>query len=148
MKTYEITSKTTANGLKYGAILRDGDKVIKVIKIEKSEVDAKIKELTAAGYQEHVDDIIKAFREYSDGSGNLTEEQVGIIDKLYGNPDIGYNIRQYREGAGLTQTELAEIIGVGQARVADWENNKVEPKASSIIALAKALQVDPGTLLE
>ena len=65
-----------------------------------------------------------------------------------GEPDIGYNIRQYREGAGLTQTELAEIIGVGQARVADWENNKVEPKASSIIALAKALQVDPGTLLE
>ena len=82
MKTYEITSKTTANGLKYGAILRDGDKVIKVIKIEKSEVGAKIKERTSAGYQEHVGDIIKIFRECSDGSGTLTEAQVGIIDKL------------------------------------------------------------------
>ena len=82
MRTYEITSKTTANGLKCGAILRDGDKVIKVIKIEKSEVDAKIKELTAAGYQEHVGDIIKAFRECSDGSGVLTEAQIAIIDKL------------------------------------------------------------------
>jgi DNA-binding XRE family transcriptional regulator len=36
-----------------------------------------------------------------------------------------YRLRQLREDAGLTQTALAELIGVGQNRVSQMEHGKL-----------------------
>ena len=41
--------------------------------------------------------------------------------------DYGERIRQVREIAGLTQAQLAEIIGVSYASVNRWENNQSRP---------------------
>jgi transcriptional regulator with XRE-family HTH domain len=51
-------------------------------------------------------------------------------------------LRELREGAGLTQAQLAEKVGVGRDAVARWEAGVREPGWSSILALAEALGVD------
>jgi DNA-binding transcriptional regulator YiaG len=61
---------------------------------------------------------------------------------------IGGNIRAAREAHNLTQVQLAERMGVDQARISQWESGQTEPLASSIMALARALGVEPGELLK
>jgi transcriptional regulator with XRE-family HTH domain len=51
-------------------------------------------------------------------------------------------LRELREGAGLTQAQLAEKVGVGRDAVARWEAGVREPGWSYVLALAEALGVD------
>lgn len=55
---------------------------------------------------------------------------------------------QLRKQKGLTQAALAEIIGVEQPTIQRWETGKREPELSQIFALATALDVEPGALLD
>ena len=59
---------------------------------------------------------------------------------------MGAKIRQYRERAGLTQKELAELVGVNHSAVSFWENGKAAPTTANIIKLANVLQCKPGDL--
>ena len=61
--------------------------------------------------------------------------------------DIGGNIRKYRKAKGLTQNELAEIIGSSQHRIANYERGIREPRLSTIEAIANALDVTVPELL-
>ncbi|MFV0383374.1 helix-turn-helix transcriptional regulator [Paracoccus sp. (in: a-proteobacteria)] len=48
----------------------------------------------------------------------------------------------WRKAAGLTQAELADKAGLRKATVSDIENGKLDPRLSSLKALAAALNVD------
>lgn len=41
-----------------------------------------------------------------------------------------------RENAGLTQKEVAEMVGVDQSSVSLWENGKNKPRVSVLVKLA------------
>ena len=52
---------------------------------------------------------------------------------------IGERIRTLREKKGLSQTELARLIGVRPQSVQQWEAGKTEPRSGRLEALAEAL---------
>lgn len=60
---------------------------------------------------------------------------------------IENNIKNLREELGITQLSLAKNIGFSQSIVCDWENNKVEPSSSAIIAMAQFFNVSTDFLL-
>lgn len=61
---------------------------------------------------------------------------------------IGEKLRETRTWRLLTQMELAEKAGVSQSTVVNIERNQSEPHFRTIRKLAKALDVDPTSLLE
>lgn len=50
----------------------------------------------------------------------------------------GQNIRKARIAAGLTQVQLAGILGTTQQAIAAWENGLTTPKDDNRFALADA----------
>ena len=56
--------------------------------------------------------------------------------------NIGERIRGYRLAAGLSQGELAQLVGVTRAVVTAWESGKACPKLDKLYPLANALRVD------
>ena len=61
---------------------------------------------------------------------------------------FGENLKRERKLCGLTQQELADKIGIKQQQLSQWENNKFEPTVSSIVVLAKALDVSFDDLFD
>ncbi|MDO9712540.1 helix-turn-helix domain-containing protein [Paracraurococcus lichenis] len=57
------------------------------------------------------------------------------------------NLIRLRKAAGLTQMELAAKSGVSQSNISALELTTWEPKLSTILALAEALEVPPADLL-
>ena len=57
-------------------------------------------------------------------------------------------LRQYRVQADLTQTELAQRLGVRQSTVSQWENGISIPSAMRFVQLANVLDVPVSDLLE
>jgi transcriptional regulator with XRE-family HTH domain len=55
--------------------------------------------------------------------------------------DIGAFIRMMRKEKGMTQEQLAEMLGVSQRSVSRWENGKTMPDLSLYEPLCKALDV-------
>lgn len=60
---------------------------------------------------------------------------------------LGDRIREKRRIKGLTQRQLADLIGAKHNSVSDWENNKNKPDSNTIKLLMKALDVDANSLL-
>lgn len=60
---------------------------------------------------------------------------------------LGKKIREYRKRKGLTQRQLADLIGVKHNSISDWENDKNKPYADTLELLLWALDVDANTLL-
>ncbi|WP_374537207.1 helix-turn-helix domain-containing protein [Chitinimonas taiwanensis] len=54
---------------------------------------------------------------------------------------IGTRIRQARKEAGLSQTSLADLVGVRQSAVSEWEAGRSDPTTDSLSATAIALGV-------
>lgn len=59
----------------------------------------------------------------------------------------GQTIKTLREKKGLTQSELADLIGVGSKAVSKWETAKGLPDITLIEPLAKALSVSVMELM-
>jgi transcriptional regulator with XRE-family HTH domain len=59
---------------------------------------------------------------------------------------IGKNLRRIREERLMTQQEVAEAADLGLSTVLRIENDRVEPRFSTIRKLAKALEVDAREL--
>lgn len=55
---------------------------------------------------------------------------------------MGARLRELREQKGLTQSQLADLVGVKRDAVARWEADVREPGWSNVVALARALGVD------
>lgn len=60
---------------------------------------------------------------------------------------IGENIRRARQNQGLTQSELAEKLGVSDRAVSRWETNAAEPGVSLLAQMALLLDTSADALL-
>lgn len=58
----------------------------------------------------------------------------------------GGNIERGRSLLGLTQVQLATIVGVSQPTIAKWENGRVLPRDLHKVRLAQALRQDVRSL--
>jgi transcriptional regulator with XRE-family HTH domain len=60
---------------------------------------------------------------------------------------IGAQVKRAREQALLTQEELANRAGIGLTTLNRIENDRAEPHFRTIRKIAKALSVDPTSLI-
>lgn len=51
-------------------------------------------------------------------------------------------IRKARKAAGVTQEQLAEVLGVNRATLSKYETGAIEPSVSQLKTIAAALRVD------
>lgn len=61
--------------------------------------------------------------------------------------EIGNRIRKYREEKGINQKQLAELIGVSNGRVSNWEQGINRPDADILAEICRVLDVSPSLLL-
>ena len=59
------------------------------------------------------------------------------------NPPIDTPLSRLRIERGMTQADLAAVSGLNQATIARLEAGRVSPKASTIMTVAEALDIDP-----
>lgn len=57
------------------------------------------------------------------------------------------NLKKLRKSKGLTQTEIAQFIGITQNSYSYWENDKVKIDNASIVKLADFFEVSVDYLL-
>jgi transcriptional regulator with XRE-family HTH domain len=62
--------------------------------------------------------------------------------------NLGANLRAARERLELTQEEVAQRSGVHSTEVSRIEAGKRDPQVSTVERLAKAVELEPGQLLE
>lgn len=60
---------------------------------------------------------------------------------------IGQNIKKARKEKGITQKKLGEILGVSQAAIGQFENEKSNPKIETLEKIASALEIPLALLL-
>lgn len=61
--------------------------------------------------------------------------------------EIGSRIRKYREKKGISQKELAQMLGIKNNRVSNWEQGLNRPDADILTKLCYVLDVSPSELL-
>lgn len=59
---------------------------------------------------------------------------------------MGEKIKQRREAAGMSQKELAAMIGVDASTISLWENSVTSPKMGNLIKMAEIFKCKPGDL--
>lgn len=59
---------------------------------------------------------------------------------------IGQNIKEIRKSKGMTQKQLGNLLGVSQAAIGQFENDKANLTMETINKIAAALNVDPFSL--
>ena len=57
------------------------------------------------------------------------------------------NLKRLREARGITQGELAELIGVAASTPSQWENNRVTPTVENLMVLADVFHVSMDFLM-
>jgi HTH-type transcriptional regulator / antitoxin HipB len=60
---------------------------------------------------------------------------------MINQPELGMFIRLHKERSGLTQAQLAEMIGVGKTVVYDLENGKEGVKLSTLTKILGGLNI-------
>ena len=63
-------------------------------------------------------------------------------------PKQGARLAALRRAAGLTQTELAQLVGESQQNIAFWEQSEKPPRSDVLPTLAKVLGVKIEQILE
>lgn len=61
---------------------------------------------------------------------------------------LGSNLREARKKLDLTQEQVAERSGVHATEVSRIEADKRDPRVSTLLRLAEAVEAPPGRLLE
>lgn len=61
---------------------------------------------------------------------------------------FGMNLTALRHSRGLTQEQLAEMSGLHRTYISGVERGERNPTVLTIIALAKALEVEPGIFFQ
>jgi transcriptional regulator with XRE-family HTH domain len=67
-------------------------------------------------------------------------------DKTY-YEQLGQRIARYRKAQGLTQVQLAEVLGIAQQTMAHYEGGRLRIAVSMLSALADALSVSVEELI-
>ncbi len=60
---------------------------------------------------------------------------------------FGTRLQQIRDGAGMSQQQLAAAIGRGQPDISRMENDRHDPQLGTLKALAEALGCTVGDLV-
>ena len=63
------------------------------------------------------------------------------------SPDFGRRMADARRRAGLTQVELAKMLGVNQQAITAWERQNVALRAEQLRSLAEALNTSSDYLI-
>jgi len=58
------------------------------------------------------------------------------------------NLRAAREQRGLSQEALAQVGGLHRTEISLLERGQREPRLSTIVTLARALELEPARLLD
>lgn len=61
---------------------------------------------------------------------------------------VGAFLKELRNEKSITQTELAEILGVSNRSISRWENGTTMPDFDLLIELAKYYEVEVGEILD
>ncbi|TSJ36566.1 helix-turn-helix transcriptional regulator [Mucilaginibacter corticis] len=61
---------------------------------------------------------------------------------------LAMNVRKYRTKANISQTVLADLIGVSYSQIARIELGEINTSVSMIYLIAIALEIEPAQLLE
>ncbi len=61
--------------------------------------------------------------------------------------NFGEKLKELRQEKGLTQKQLANLIGNAQSAIVYWESNKQEPTISALKKLCKFFDVSADYLL-
>lgn len=82
--------------------------------------------------------------------GKYTDRVISLCAGTSHPIPVGYleQLQSLRKKRGLSQAKLAELVGVEQPTIQRWERGKRMPDLDSLEALAKALGVTPGSLLD
>lgn len=59
---------------------------------------------------------------------------------------IGSFLKERRELLGVSQSDLAVLIGRTKQTVLKWENDVTEPRVSEVLLLAEVFSVSPGEI--
>jgi transcriptional regulator with XRE-family HTH domain len=62
--------------------------------------------------------------------------------------ELAPRLRQARQTRGVSQAELAKLIGVTPSTISQFENDMIFPSLSTLLNIAQALAVQPGFFLE
>jgi transcriptional regulator with XRE-family HTH domain len=58
------------------------------------------------------------------------------------------NLKAARDRAALTQEDVGNASGIGQAQYNRYENGRVDPSIGTVVRIARALGVTPAELLK
>lgn len=61
---------------------------------------------------------------------------------------MNYHITKYRDKAGLSQTELADKLGVDKATISRYENGSRQPSVEMLYKISKVLHVSIDNLIK
>ncbi len=66
---------------------------------------------------------------------------------MHGVGDLGKNLRAERVRLGMSQEEVGHRSGVHPTEVSRIESGKRDPRVSTVVRLARALEIPPADLL-
>jgi transcriptional regulator with XRE-family HTH domain len=61
---------------------------------------------------------------------------------------LGRRLSDFRDKRGLSQTQLADMAGIGRAHLSQIENGAVAARIDTLYALAEALEITLSELLK
>ncbi|MEM0899252.1 MAG: helix-turn-helix transcriptional regulator [Pseudomonadota bacterium] len=104
--------------------------------------------MTKAEYDELTEDIADsalaadAMQDHGDAPFLLSEHLTAMHEEGL------HPLAAWRKSVGLTQAELAEKAGVRAASVSDIEGRKLDPRLSTLKAIANALKLGVDDIIE
>ena len=60
---------------------------------------------------------------------------------------FGENLKNVRKQRGITQEELAEILGVSRQAISKWESDNGYPETEKLLLLSKTLNISLDYLM-
>ena len=69
-----------------------------------------------------------------------------MAQKATANDRVAQAVKEIRQTAGLSQTELALAVGVGQSTISHWETGQYSPGFDEVAALEKACRHPKGAV--
>ena len=70
------------------------------------------------------------------------------MSNIHNIPRVEYNFGKYRQAAGLTQTKVAELMGIENATICKWESNKTCPNLTYAAEYARVIGVTLDELIQ
>lgn len=69
-------------------------------------------------------------------------------NKTTGRLDLGLRLKEFRTRSGLSQTEVARLVGVTPSTISQIENNLIYPSVPALLKIAEVLGVDISSFFD